>query len=371
MKSKLISLNIFIVVFVLLTISHTAFLIAQSGQIGFSSIMIDKSSAGTITQATDKIIEDANQNWSLNKWAGNYIHITSGSGSGQIRSIISNTATTLTVSPSFVNAPDYSSGYEIRQGYKESSQNIKLKIYIRYNDGNRKGGHCNGYSCRIQASDTGAVEFVSVEKGSDLDTAWTPNYFVPPGQGRINWLILQFPEYHTLASGLYNIATVTVNLLKTDVDKPVTFFITNCPNGGLPIGATEDSQFFFFDTTSNDTFSGREEIFVLHNTNGTGQLLAGGNAGQSTVLGSYPNPFNPATTIRYELTEYSQVHLVIFDMLGRLVGELVNSQQYEGIHSVTWAPHNVSSGIYFARLSIEGSVSNQKEVKTLKLAYAR
>ena len=371
MKTKLISHYISTAAFTLLILSFPFLLFAQSGHMGFSSIMIDKGTTGTMTQATDRVIEDANQNWSINKWAGYYVRIANGHGSGQIRNITGNTATTISVSPSFVNAPDPLATYEIRQGYKDSTQNIKLKIYIQYNDSNRTGGHFNGYSCRIQASDTAAVEFVSVEKGSDLDDAWTPEYFVPPGQGCINWLVLQFPQYHTLASGLYNIATVTVNLLKTNTDKPITFSITNCPDGGLPIGATEDSHFFFFDTASNNAFSGREELYVIHNANGSNQLLAGGSAAPSAAMGSYPNPFNPSTTIRYELTEYSKVHLVIFDMLGRLIGELVNSPQYEGIHSVTWAPHNVASGIYFARLSIEGSVSNQKEFKTLKLAYAR
>ena len=371
MKPKLISFRSIVIDFIVWIISCPFFLFAQSGQMGFSSIMIDKSSTGTITQANERIIEDANQNWSMNEWSGYYIYITSGRGSGQIRNITGNTATTITVSPSFVNAPDPLSSYKIRQGYKEFTQNIKLKIYIQYNDGNRIGGRFTGYSCRIQASDTAAMEFVSVEKGSDLDDAWIPKSFIPPGQGCINWLVLQFPEYHTLTSGLYNIATVTVNRMKTNVDKPITFSITNCPNGGLPIGATEDSHFFFFDTTSNNEFSGKEEIIILRNTNEADQLLTGGSAAPSAAMGSYPNPFNPSTTIRYELTEFSKVHLVVYDMLGRIIDELVNSQQYEGIHSAAWQPHNVSSGIYFARLSIEGSVSKREEFKTLKLVYAR
>ncbi len=209
MKFKLTSLHFFLITSVVLILLRPVSLLAQVGHMGFSSIMIDKGSTGTITQATDRVIEDANQNWSMNKWTSYSIRILSGSGSGQIRNIISNTSTTITVSPSFVNAPDPQSRYEIRQGYMESTKNIKLKLYVQYNDGNKPSGQLNGYSCRIQASDSTAVEFVSVEKGTDLDSAWTPDYFAPPGQGCINWLVLQFPEYHNLASGLYNIATIT------------------------------------------------------------------------------------------------------------------------------------------------------------------
>jgi hypothetical protein len=371
MKPKLISLHYLIIVFALLIIAYAPFLIAQSGQMGFSSIMLDKGSIGTTTQATVGTLEDSHHSWNTNSWVNYYVSMTSGNGSGQIRKIISNTATTLKVSPAFSTVPDDYSMYEIRRGYKESTQNLKLKLYIQYNDGNRKGGKFKAYSCRIQASDTTAVEFVSVEKGSGLGDAWTPNYYVPSGRGRINWLVLQFPENNTLVSGLYNIATITVNLLKTDTDKPITFYVSNTPEDGLPIGITEDSQSFLFDTTTNDTFSGREEIFILHNSNDPEQLFAGETFETPSKIGSYPNPFNPTTTIRYELTEYSEVRLVVFDMVGRVVGDLVNSRQYEGVHSAAWEPHNVSSGTYFARLSIEGSITHQKEVKTLKLAYTK
>jgi hypothetical protein len=371
MKNRPISLQYLIVVFALLSIAYAPCLIAQSGQMGFSSIVTDKSSVGTITQATDGLIEDSQRSWIANTWASYYIHITSGNGTGQIRKIISNTATSLKVSPAFTTIPDGHSEYEIRRGYKESSHGLKLKLYIQYHDGNRTDGKLKAYSCRIQASDTSAVEFVSVEKGSGLGDAWTPNYYVPSGRGRINWLVLQFPEYNTLASGFYNIATVTVNLLKTDTDKPIKFFVSNTPEGGLPIGITEDSQSFLFDTTTNTTCSGQEEIFILHNTNDPEQLFAGGSIETPSTIGCYPNPFNPTTTIRYELAEYSEVRLVVFDMLGRVVGDLVNSRQYEGVHSAAWEPHNAASGTYFARLSIEGSVTHQKEVKTLKLAYSK
>ena len=371
MKTKLISIHFQIIVFVMLAILYAPLLIAQSGQMGFSSIILDKSTVGIVTYATSGAIEDSHQNWNTNAWASYYISITGERGLLQIRKILCNTATTITISSPFINIPEPNSRYTIRRGYQESTKGLKLKLYIQFNDCHNAGGKFKGYSCRIQASDTSAVEFVSVEKGSGLGDAWTPNYFVPPGLGRINWLVLQFPENKTLASGLYNIATVTVNLLKTDTDKPITFFVSNTPEGGLPIGITEDSQSFLFDTTTDDTFSGREEIYILHNTTESKQLLAGGTFDAPSKIGSYPNPFNPTTTIHYELTEYSDVHLVVFDMMGRVVGDLVNSRQYEGLHSIAWEPHNAASGTYFARLSIEGSITNQKEVKTLKLAYTK
>jgi hypothetical protein len=368
-QNNTISLYFFSKLFTMIALI-AAFANAQGGQIGFSSVVTDKSSNGTITNVSSGVIEDSRQNWGTNTWSGYFIQITNTTGSVQVRKIISNTSKTITVSPSFSEIPNINSNFVIRRGYKESTQGLKLKLYLQYNDADRSGGKLDGYSCRIQASDTTAVEFVSVEQGTNLGKAWKPSFYAPPGKGCINWLVLRTSESQPLASGLYNIATVTFNLLKTETSKPITFSVTNCPNGGLPIGSTENSEYLFLDTTSNEAFTGSEELLVL-NTKDIENPLAMEHSLSSRTINSYPNPFNPTTTLRYELTEYSEVHLVVFDMLGRLVNELVSSNQYEGLHSISWEPTNVSSGTYFARLTTQGSISKQKDVKTLKLAFTK
>jgi hypothetical protein len=64
---------------------------------------------------------------------------------------------------------------------------------------------------------------------------------------------------------------------------------------------------------------------------------------------NYPNPFNPSTTIQYRLPTRSSVRLVIYNVLGQIVNELVNTEQQAGYQSVIWNA-NVSSGLYFYRL---------------------
>ena len=61
---------------------------------------------------------------------------------------------------------------------------------------------------------------------------------------------------------------------------------------------------------------------------------------------NYPNPFNPSTTIRFELPTDSHVELVVFDMLGRKVAELVNEFRTQGTHTTSFDATNLSSGIY-------------------------
>jgi hypothetical protein len=90
-------------------------------------------------------------------------------------------------------------------------------------------------------------------------------------------------------------------------------------------------------------------------------------AAELAVLPSYPNPFNPSTTIRYEIAKDQEVRLAVYDVQGRLVRSLVNGVETEGVHQVAWngiddRGNPVSSGIYFVRLSGEGQVATAKIV---------
>ena len=74
-----------------------------------------------------------------------------------------------------------------------------------------------------------------------------------------------------------------------------------------------------------------------------------------TLYQNYPNPFNPVTTIRYDLPEQSHVTLVIYDLLGREVKELVSGEVMSGYHKAVWDATDsfgrpVSAGIYLYRL---------------------
>ena len=66
---------------------------------------------------------------------------------------------------------------------------------------------------------------------------------------------------------------------------------------------------------------------------------------------NYPNPFNPATVITYEIPVESHVEVTVFDVQGREVEVLVSRAQSAGRHSITFESSNLVSGIYFYRLT--------------------
>ncbi len=68
---------------------------------------------------------------------------------------------------------------------------------------------------------------------------------------------------------------------------------------------------------------------------------------------NYPNPFNPQTTIDYSLPKASDVSLVVYDMLGREVGVLVDGLQTAGQHTVRFNADHLPNGTYVYRLAAE------------------
>ncbi|MFC1694005.1 FlgD immunoglobulin-like domain containing protein [Candidatus Latescibacterota bacterium] len=83
------------------------------------------------------------------------------------------------------------------------------------------------------------------------------------------------------------------------------------------------------------------------------------------LLKNYPNPFNPATMIEFTLPEAGFANLVIYNMMGQKVRELVSYDISAGIHSVVWDGRDengtpVSSGVFISRLKTGDSVISNR-----------
>jgi len=78
------------------------------------------------------------------------------------------------------------------------------------------------------------------------------------------------------------------------------------------------------------------------------------------LMPNYPNPFNPTTTIQYQLREQTQVKVEVYDVIGRRVKLLANEVQLSGEHSVEFDGRNMSSGLYFIRFTAGDVVDIRK-----------
>ncbi len=79
----------------------------------------------------------------------------------------------------------------------------------------------------------------------------------------------------------------------------------------------------------------------------------------------YPNPFNPVSTLRFDLPQGSEVSLIIYDILGREATRLVHSFLEPGSHQVQWEGGKFPSGIYIARMV------TPKFTKTIKMVLLK
>tara|TARA_B100000519_G_scaffold77236_1_gene66626 strand:- start:318 stop:938 length:621 start_codon:yes stop_codon:yes gene_type:complete len=137
--------------------------------------------------------------------------------------------------------------------------------------------------------------------------------------------------------------------LQLDWDDPSTFNISNnnfCEPYPTCIIGFEGDQ---------DTSSCGEEVSISDDS----QPLS------LNIARSYPNPFNPYTTIEYTIPYQVKVQMYISDIIGRKVVTLVSGIEYPGSKKIQWDGRNssglpVSAGVYYCTLSTENTVKTYK-----------
>jgi hypothetical protein len=166
-------------------------------------------------------------------------------------------------------------------------------------------------------------------------------------------------------SAAYRNAAIEVTWKLTEADDGIEFFVLRAEGESgafseLPAPRIDRHDLEF--TFTDDTFEsgGTYRYRVEHRIEGERRLLFETEPVETpelplTLYQNMPNPFNPATTIRYYLPAAAHVVVEIFDVSGRRVACPVNRRQDGGHHSVEWngiddAGMPVSSGVYFYRL---------------------
>jgi len=101
-----------------------------------------------------------------------------------------------------------------------------------------------------------------------------------------------------------------------------------------------------------------------NNADSTKNLIAK-NIEYFELSSNYPNPFNPTTQISYQLPENSFVNLVVYNVIGQKVAELVNQEQTSGKYTVKFDARNLPSGVYIYKLQA-GEFSDVKKMLLTK-----
>ncbi len=130
--------------------------------------------------------------------------------------------------------------------------------------------------------------------------------------------------------------------------------------------AAVDLKITIPDLSGNATELLLEPAFTIGSYGIINDVIAGSADNTSEYsLGNYPNPFNPSTKIRYAIPQTARVSLIIYNLLGQEVKELVNEEKSSGTYEVSFNASGLSSGIYFYTLRA-GQYSVTKKMLLLR-----
>ena len=92
---------------------------------------------------------------------------------------------------------------------------------------------------------------------------------------------------------------------------------------------------------------------------------------ESTLLGNYPNPFNPTTTISFSIPTESKIDITVYNLKGQKIRTLAHNEFNKGNHSIIWNGNDeigkpIGSGIYLYKLNVNGKTEAVKKCLLLK-----
>jgi uncharacterized Ntn-hydrolase superfamily protein len=117
--------------------------------------------------------------------------------------------------------------------------------------------------------------------------------------------------------------------------------------------------------SGSDTVSLFQKVVVVYSIPTSVQSFDSPNPGIYYLFQNYPQPFNPVTTIKYQIPELSFVNLTVFDLLGNEISTLVNEKRQPGIYEVSFNADGLASGVYIYKLTA-GKFTASKKLILLK-----
>ena len=108
--------------------------------------------------------------------------------------------------------------------------------------------------------------------------------------------------------------------------------------------------------TTSDTFK-VEEVLVA---NSESFISVTESEMEFSLSSAYPNPFNPTTTIEFSSAEAGYASVKIYNLMGQVVGVLMDGMVDAKTYNLTWNAKDLSSGVYMIKAESNGNVATQK-----------
>ena len=244
-------------------------------------------------------------------------------------------------------------------------QNYSIKAKLFVTPAPNWYGQANVYVLAENEYDYSHVDSISIDVENVFDVIIEPEMIYPPDgeaiifesfQDSIQfiWIGADYPEFEIGPDFEYRLRIVQLNDLSVTTYNYYDLI---------------DTTFVFFPDSSSLTNSNTNYVWTLYTYQQDLITVLDGQSGVFSVINSfvsiqkddfpfqynlhpaYPNPFNPITSLRYDLPNDGLVNITVYDMMGRVVKTLVNGSQTAGFKSIQWNATNdrnepVSAGLY-------------------------
>jgi photosystem II stability/assembly factor-like uncharacterized protein len=222
------------------------------------------------------------------------------------------------------------------------------------------------------------------------DTGWASNgNLYKSTNGGVNWVIQQMPnDTSFMDRGVSKFVFLNNNLGygvggNRVVNSLIYGVIWKTTNGGMNWGYQQPdtsihvglySQIDFIDSFYGWAYSGLNGI---HTINGGGPLIMGIKPVDNKLpehfklYQNFPNPFNPLTSIQFQISVNSNVKLIVYDILGKEIITLINEKESPGTYKISFNGSDLSSGVYFYTLFISDFKNNLIYKETKNMIYLK
>jgi hypothetical protein len=183
-----------------------------------------------------------------------------------------------------------------------------------------------------------------------VEFAWNETDDPDPVE-EISYRVVYASNWEDSSTYVYSETLEDTSMVITFIDNSQYYWLVEAlDSDGFIVGSNENTPNTMVVGTLSIDGADIPEVFALHQ--------------------NYPNPFNPTTQIRYDLPEDAMVSITIYDLMGRSIKSLVNSNQSAGYRSVRWNATNnlgepVSAGMYIYTLQA-GQFRQIKKMVLLK-----
>ncbi|MEO1477026.1 MAG: alpha-amylase family glycosyl hydrolase [Bacteroidota bacterium] len=207
------------------------------------------------------------------------------------------------------------------------------------------------------------------DDNNNVSLALEPNSGTDNTPPRITGSIKKNKYEGTASDGGSGVASITLGGDATNIELVVESFSPGAPSVRFDVKLINRRERGFGTIQVTDVAGNAETLFV-----DSGERFGPGSLAalqilepeiETALLGNHPNPFNPATLLRFTLAEAMPVTLVVYDVLGREVAVLADGEHQPGLHEVSFDATALPSGVYFYRLDTP-EMTDSKRMLLLK-----